>query len=407
METAEAETLDRAEAVNENAGTDVAQLNSKTLDLNKIDLTDIALAQFGDWRSDIASVTKQLTGVVHDLTTQAKIDEAKSLRFRLIGKPRATVRSVSKALKSKLASVSKKVGAEEDLAADAYDEAEKLITPQIESREAVLAAEKAERERIEAERVQALRDKIEIIRGFVAKCHGLTAERIANGIELVSKLDTSSGTFSELTGAALGAQIETLQAMRALHADAVERETEAARVDAQRVENERVAAEQKVQADALAAKQEAINKAAAELKTAQNKLAEEAAEQARIAKASAEKAEVVGIAAEAAQKALDCAIAALPAASPTAELVAQKPIIAIELEQPAELPIQTFDPAPTMNIGAISARLGFVMNSALLEALGFYATPVKNAKLYQESDFPLICDGLIAHIKTTKESASD
>ena len=402
METAEIETMDRAEAAIENTG--IAQLNSKTLDLNKIDLTDIALAQFGDWKSDIASVKKQLTGVVHDLTTQAKIDEAKSLRFRLIGKPRAKVHSVSKALKSKLASVSKEVGAEEDLAAAAYDEAEKLITPQIESREAVMAEEKAERERIEAERVQALRDKIEVIRGFVAKCHGLTAERIAKGIDLVSKLDTSSETFSEFVGAALGAQIETLQAMRALHADAVEREAEAARIEAQRVENERVAAQQKIQADALAAQQEAINKAADELKAAQDKLAaeREAAEQVRIANESAEKVEAARTAAEAAQKSAHEEIAALPAAEP----VAQKLVATTELEQPTEPPIQTLDPAPAMNIGAISARLGFVMNSALLETLGFYATQVKNAKLYQESDFPLICDGLIAHIKTAKESVS-
>lgn len=402
METAEIETMDRAEAAIENTG--IAQLNSKTLDLNKIDLTDIALAQFGDWKSDIASVKKQLTGVVHDLTTQAKIDEAKSLRFRLIGKPRAKVHSVSKALKSKLASVSKEVGAEEDLAAAAYDEAEKLITPQIESREAVMAEEKAERERIEAERVQALRDKIEVIRGFVAKCHGLTAERIAKGIDLVSKLDTSSETFSEFVGAALGAQIETLQAMRALHADAVEREAEAARIEAQRVENERVAAQQKIQADALAAQQEAINKAADELKAAQDKLAaeREAAEQVRIANESAEKVEAARTAAEAAQKSAYEEIAALPAAEP----VAQKLVATTELEQPTEPPIQTLDPAPAMNIGAISARLGFVMNSALLETLGFYATQVKNAKLYQESDFPLICDGLIAHIKTAKESVS-
>jgi len=218
-----------------------------------------------------------LTGVVHDLSTQAKVDEAKSLRFRLIGKPRATVRTVTKALKSKLASVSKAVGAEEDLAIAAYDKSEKLITPQIEAREAVIEAERVERARIEAERIQGLRDKIAAIRGFVEKCHGISAERIAKGIDMVAKLDTSKTAFAELDAAALAAQVETLQAMRTMHAAAVEREAEAARVEAQRVENERVAAVLKAQADAMAAQQAAIDKAASELKAAQDAAAKEVA----------------------------------------------------------------------------------------------------------------------------------
>ena len=290
METAEIESPGVDTDVAEKS--DVSLINSKTLNLNKIDLKDLALAQFGDWQADVASVTKQLTGVVHDLSTQAKVDEAKSLRFRLIGKPRATVRTVTKALKSKLASVSKAVGAEEDLAIAAYDESEKLITPQIEAREAVIEAERVERARIEAERIQGLRDKIAAIRGFVEKCHGISAERIAKGIDLVAKLDTSKTAFAELDAAALAAQVETLQAMRTMHAAAVEREAEAARVEAQRVENERVAAELKAKADAMASQQAAIDKAAAELKAAQDAAAKAAQEkldeQARTAKAIAD-----------------------------------------------------------------------------------------------------------------------
>lgn len=132
---------------------ELAPVAKATLDLARVDLTDVALAQFGDWRKDVAETTKKLTGLVLDLSTQAKIDEAKSLRHRLINVPLAEARKVSKALKSKLTSVSAEVGKElEKIEAD-YTMAGQLITPKIEAREAEIAEEK----RIAAEKESARR----------------------------------------------------------------------------------------------------------------------------------------------------------------------------------------------------------------------------------------------------------
>ncbi len=59
--------------------------------------------------------------------------------------------------------------------------------------------------------------------------------------------------------------------------------------------------------------------------------------------------------------------------------------------------------APTMSLGEISTRLGFNVTSVFLASLGFEATTVKAAKLFQESDFLPICRALIEHIESVCE----
>lgn len=58
---------------------------------------------------------------------------------------------------------------------------------------------------------------------------------------------------------------------------------------------------------------------------------------------------------------------------------------------------------PTLALGEISTRLGFNCTSAFLATLGFEATTVKAAKLFHESEFPQICQALIAHITEVSE----
>lgn len=59
--------------------------------------------------------------------------------------------------------------------------------------------------------------------------------------------------------------------------------------------------------------------------------------------------------------------------------------------------------APTMSLGEISTRLGFNVTSVFLASLGFEATTVKAAKLFQESVFLPICRALIEHIESVCE----
>jgi hypothetical protein len=55
-------------------------------------------------------------------------------------------------------------------------------------------------------------------------------------------------------------------------------------------------------------------------------------------------------------------------------------------------------PAPTLTIGKIVDRLGFIISSEKLAALGFPATAQRNSRLYQEADFPRICAAVAEHV---------
>ncbi len=154
-------------------------------DRKAVDLQEVALAQFGNWRTDVAAARKNLSTLALDLSIPARIADAKTLRHRIINTPRAEVRKVATALKSKLTAVSKAVGAEMDAAVAAYDEAEALITPQIEAAEQRIENERIAREKAEADRLQALRDTVDTtLKGWADRCdaEGMTAHRVALGI---------------------------------------------------------------------------------------------------------------------------------------------------------------------------------------------------------------------------------
>lgn len=64
----------------------------------------------------------------------------------------------------------------------------------------------------------------------------------------------------------------------------------------------------------------------------------------------------------------------------------------IPMTRPASTP-------PTLKLGDIADRLGFNLTADFLQSLGVTATTDRNAKLYQEADFPLICAALVNHIQ--------
>lgn len=249
--------------------TEVATAAATALDLERIDLTKIALAKFGDWLGDVSAVTANLNTMVLDLSTAAKCKEARSLRQRLIGTPVADARKIAAGIKSKMAATSKAVGAELEIIEQAYDKADTLILPKIEAREQELEAERQEKARIEAERVRVLKERMATIGAYLTACQapGMTAARIEKGIELL-KQQTFGPEWEEFQVPAANAQCETLEAMRWLHAQVLGREQAAARQEAIRLENARQAkalAEERARIEAEAA---AIRREAAELAAA-------------------------------------------------------------------------------------------------------------------------------------------
>lgn len=386
-------------------------------DLQKVDLHAVAMAQFGPWRTQVAETTKTLTGLVLDLSTQAKVDEAKSLRHRLIGQPRADVRKVSKALKSRLATVSKAVGAEEDAAVAAYDDAEKLITPQIDAREAELEAEREAKRQAEENRKQAHRDTIAKIRSFEQRAKGLPAARIRLGIDMLEGINPGE-EFEEFQAEALRAKDETLAAMRKMLADAEVAEAEAARLEAQRQEQQRIAAE-------LAEQKRQLDEQAAALA---RQRAEQEAQQRAAAPAPEAPATDTSASAEAAPAAKGKEVtpgSSQPEASPPAPLhdnythakrlfieaantIAQQEAgqAATQATEAKASPCQaeTSSRQQVLKLGDIKIRLaigGEPLNitATQLSELGFEPIATeKAAKLYAAEDFPRICQALIDHI---------
>lgn len=237
-----------------------------TLDLKKLDLTDVALAQYGDWRAQVASVRANLKTLALDLSTQSKVDEAKSLRYRLIGQPRADARKVCKELKSKLTAVSRAVGEAEAEIVKAWDDAETLITPQIDKRQAELDHEREERARVERERVAALEAGVARLLGYADAAIGQPAEKIARGIAALEAMTFPPERWQEFAARAAEARDQTLAKLRTLHAQAVELEQlraqqqadEAAAAEIRSMAGQPPAAEPAAQAPAPAASVSAV-----------------------------------------------------------------------------------------------------------------------------------------------------
>jgi hypothetical protein len=86
---------------------------------------------------------------------------------------------------------------------------------------------------------------IATIRAYMDHCKqpGMTAARVANGIKSLEGLTFPPEKWQEYAVPAANAQCETLEAMRKLQTELQAREDEAARLEAQRVEQARVQAE--------------------------------------------------------------------------------------------------------------------------------------------------------------------
>lgn len=93
--------------------------------------------------------------------------------------------------------------------------------------------------------------------------------------------------------------------------------------------------------------------------------------------------------------------AATPAPTPAPVVIAPPaPVQQAAAVVPMVRPSAAASP-PTLKLGEIGNRLGFVVTADFLQRLGFApAATDKSAKLYHEADFGRICDSLVAHIRT-------
>lgn len=348
------------------------------------------IVEYSATEAALAALRQKYAGIVFDLTTVKGDKEARAARLELITL-RTSLEKKRKQFKAPALEFGKKIDSEASRVTDEILALENPIDAQIRADEARRAAEKAERDRIAAARAQGFRDRIATIRAFVGKCNGISAERIANGIAMVEQVDVSPEAFEEFTLEAQTAKTETLESMRLILQETKRREEAAARVEAQRIENERVAAEQKAMADALAAQQAEIDRQSRELREAQE--AQAKAEADRIRKEAEEKARADLLAEQATKQ-----------SAPVAEIPAPAPIPYLQTPAPAEPEqlsmVEPSDNGPRIKLGVLNACIAPLSISADgLAELGFpHVATEKAAKLYRASDWPAICAALVKHL---------
>ncbi|MBB5610378.1 MULTISPECIES: hypothetical protein [unclassified Janthinobacterium] len=420
--------------------------------------------------ADYETKIKEQVAASTDITAvidPAGRDQAHRIAMNLL-KLRTGIKAVAEAARKDATEFSKAViTKEKELIA--------LITPEevrvFELRDTYDAKVEAEKQAAiakERERIAAIQADISTIHDSPLDLVGKTAAEIQVVIESVAAIVVSEERFAEFERDATKVVAEVSVKLAGLHVAAVASEEEAARIAAERaelaqlreaaaerarlaqVEAERIAAEQKAEAErlaALAAEQEAAalrerEAAAAKLKqeaeaqAEKNRLAQAeidrqlaelaaakaaadadrlAAEQARIAEeakaaterqaatdqaerdraaALAEQGRLSDLANQQAAQAQARVCEAIPA-KPSAAGAAATDLFAEAGTAKSSRP----STPPTLRLGQIGDRLGFAVTAVFLESLGFApAGADRAAKLYHDSDFPSMCSALRRHI---------
>lgn len=230
------------------------------------------LAQFKATEADLLALAEKYRDVAYDVRTTKGMAEAVAARADLRDNGRLALTKAEKRVKSDVNDLKKVMGDEVERLVGIVKPVEDAIDAQIQAELQRKAEEKAKREKAEAERIAGHQERLAKINGYLTHCQqfGMTAARIQVGIDKLAAA-TFGPDWQEFAVPAADLQCKTLEAMRALHATAVEREAEALRLEAQREEQARVA-------EAQAETQRQLDAAAEVLRAQQAETARQAAE---------------------------------------------------------------------------------------------------------------------------------
>ena len=424
-------------------------------------LKETALASFAPIEQHMRTLAARYKDVAYDVTTTNGMSEAKAARLVLRDEGRYAVQRLVKRVKDEANDLKRAIDARGDEVIAITQDIEAAIDGQITAEETRKAAEKAERDRIERERVSALEQRLAGLSAWIDRCKvaGITAERIRNGINMLAQAAIGDD-WAEFRARAEARKAEVLDVMENLHAQALQCEAEAARLAAQRIENERVAAEQAERQRVLDAQAAEIKRQADELAAAQRR-AEQAAmrysngapmygttikengdllmldpqgkrsvfcdldeeytegqDSQQVLKAEPATADATDreIPADASPVGGPMGVGQPAAAGPAG--VADYAALEADLGDPPSYEGEPRDqtdaeieaanglevdlpPEPaTLKIGTICSRLGFTLTVAFLQRLGVEsAGRDKNAALYRERQWPAIKAALVRHIE--------
>lgn len=371
-----------------------------------------AIVNYSRTEAALATLREKYTGVQYDLTTTAGDKAARAGRLELVTL-RANLEKKRKELKAPALEFGKKIDSEAARLTTDILALEEPIDKQIKADEKRRDDERRAKEAAEAARCKVHTDAIAKIAGYVEQAADLSAERIGKGIAYLQGLDLSG--FEEFVSEATGTRDRTIAALEVLRAKAVAREEEAARLEAQRIEQERVAAELAEQKRQLEARQAALDAQRQD----QDRIAREQAEAKRLVDEQAERDEKsrTEITPERGLQQVLKAEAATPDATDRSTPAIASPSVGsmgagqpadagpagnvVPLTRPAAPPADT---GARINLSDIKDRLHPIQITAEgLASLGFpHVATEKASKLYRANDFGLICAAMVAHIEAVQ-----
>lgn len=353
---------------------DLATTSAAEVSTQPSPIAQAALAVFSPLEKDMETLATLHRNVVFDMSTPKGFKAAKDARLELRESGRFAIQRLRDKTKDQLNDCKKVIDGEAARLIAIVEPVETFVDEQIKVHEKKLADEKAERDRIEAERKQKHTDAIAVIESYVAKAAGLPIARIEAGLEYVRNINVGADVFEEFSVRAAAQKDATIRALEKMVSDARER----AAAEAQRLENERLRAQ-------LAELQSKQTPAPAATVAPQEQVTEPEPAPARPAPST------VSYSTSRVTRATDPA----PAPAPVRQFEAG----AIAANE------STGAGAPTLRIGDIAARLGFTLTAEQLRSLGIEpAARERGATLYHVHQFKTICDAVVARATQAKEA---
>lgn len=272
-----------------------------------------AIAEYSPTEAALAELRQQYQGVQFDVAT-TKGDKAAREARQMLVKLRTGLEAKRKEIKAPALAYAKAIDTEAARITAAIRELEEPIDAQIRAEEARKAAEKAEKERLERQRVAEIKGRMDAIRNLPVDSTGDSAEQLAATLADLKAFEVTQADFAEFTEDATVARGYAIEQLERMHGHAVAREEEAARQAAAAAELERLRREQEErEAQERAAQQEAQRKLDAERAEFERQKAEFEAQQRAAAEEAQRKADAEAQALVAKADVTDAVVAAAEA----------------------------------------------------------------------------------------------
>ncbi|MDP3139842.1 MAG: hypothetical protein Q8N17_26335 [Burkholderiaceae bacterium] len=362
----------------------------------KMTLAELATQPLTRMEPDLLALVARYRNVAFDLKTPKGLTAMKAARHDLRENGRFAVQRLCATFKEDANAAKRAVEETAERLVAIVRPQEDDYTKAIDARDAEIEAEKAEKARLEAERVTKLQAGIAAIRAYVQHAAGLPAQRIAGGIAKLETMTFPAEQWAEFAVQAANAQCETLEALRRLHTAAVQ--AEADRAEAERLRKE---AAERNRLDKIAQAQQAAPPATQPAPALYRPLQEAKTVTTGTMVADASTGEVLHTTEPIRPDDPD---AAPPMTAE--EMGAEKPDVqgAVGLDEvnpPASVHVDTSE-QPTIKLGDLCTRLGFTMTEAFVrDTLKIAPAESKGrAVLIPTAALPGLRDELIARVRS-------